>query len=321
SRSTGLVFETDHGIQSVHDNGKETICFGGLTAAEGVQLMDYYGFVAPEPDRAKAEDLRELLRFAREDMGIGNISAGETRKIQEYEPELVSADSKHYGVFVERDRGQRFALLAEGGGVFAGSRGAPQTFQDKLVIVKSGTDAWAVPPESFVSMYKHPYGHDIKIEELPAFVVNDKTGPEPKSPLAWHQFVRGIYKKREEAAQAFMTRSDLPPLKAREEFFTHLMPLAIRTRELVKAAPAELRANDPQRDARTYMAWHALIFSTPDPVVSPRHDFADKLAAFSVEAFFDRVIAGIEPGFGPKAVTHPRRPVDRNRPRPRTKDH
>ena len=111
------------------------------------------------------------------------------------------------------------------------------------------------------------------------------------SPKEWHNFVRGMRAKRSKAISAYAVRFDVPSEKAWGKFQGSCNIVAIDIERAVSSS-----------EARSCVAWHILVGSTPDPMRDVNLDFTGEHAVYSISALYDRIIAGTEPHFAPMAM-------------------
>ncbi len=297
---------TDGATERVRGDRDETIIFNDISKDQAARLMAYYKETIPVPEKAGEAQIREVLRYAHENLGIDDIFDGERSKIPEYEVEALHPASSDCGIFIRHSSHERFALAGLGSGSYAGPASTAQQFTGHVVVVGDDSHKWMVQTEVFLDTYRHPDGRRIRAEELAAFFMNEGAAPVREVPEEWQQFLRGIYKKRDEAREAFAIRSGLPPREVGAEFQTLCNDVGIK---IAEAAP----------DARRCTAWHVLVASTPNPANDINTDFAGEYAKFSVEALYDRIIAGTEPGFAPSSPATPNYPKGRKPAEPKSR--
>jgi hypothetical protein len=185
-KGTGIVFTnyTDGKIvQGARDDGKEMIIINGISAEQAGQLLDYYNSIIPVPEKATEKNIRDILRYAHEDLGIDDLFNGDRHKIPSFEPESRHPHDSDCGVFIRRSNEERFALVGVGAGIFEGPASSPQRFEGNVVVVSNATRTWMVQTDAFLKTYRHPDDREIKLAELPAFAMHEKIPCRCSSPI------------------------------------------------------------------------------------------------------------------------------------------
>jgi hypothetical protein len=184
-KGVGLVFfnPTDQAVQGVRANGQETIIVNGLSPDQANALAAYARASLPDPARATAEAIYDLLCYARDVLGADDFFNDKRAKIPAFEAEALVLDNEAYGVFVRRNGEKRLALLGLGSGTFAGPAGSPQRFNGNVVVVGNDRHKWLVQTSAFLNTYRHPDDHPLRLTDLPVVQIRDGLTPCPASHL------------------------------------------------------------------------------------------------------------------------------------------
>jgi hypothetical protein len=165
----GLVFfnADDRSYQVVRGDGNDVIIIGLITQSEATKLVAKVLEFAPDPNALRLEHIKEVLRYAREDLGLlaiyNSSRAFVAAKMSRVAPDTgISA----FGLHKRDERDVCRAVYVPGSGEFRGPAATPQKFANGAVIVKQGNDVRLVQPGAFEAMYAHVDGRPLKVSEL-----------------------------------------------------------------------------------------------------------------------------------------------------------
>lgn len=175
----GIVFinHEDGAVQTARGNGEQMIIINAVSEAQAAQLLDFSEKNISNPEKITEEQIHSILRYAREDLGIDDFFDGEQAKIPEFDALAPHSKSKNFGAFIRRSPQERFAILGQGSGAYAGPAGSPQRFTNNVVVLANADHTWMVQTRAFLNTYSHPDKREIKINELPAYRIQEGKAP------------------------------------------------------------------------------------------------------------------------------------------------
>lgn len=170
---TGVVFwnAKDECWQAVPDDGQGIIIINQVTEEQAEQIAAKIGEYADDPNKLTLAQLKEVLRYVCEDLGIGDMYNSD-RGFWKKRLTLVDADNpptdgegkaiEAYGLHKRDDRDICPAVYVAGEVTFDGTVATDQKFPDGVVIVRVGEDVQGVQPDTFAETYLHADGREIK---------------------------------------------------------------------------------------------------------------------------------------------------------------
>jgi hypothetical protein len=178
-KGTGIVFKnlTDGAIQAARDDGREMIIVNALSSEQAGKLSAEFDRLIPDPVAATERQIRKILDFARDKLGVKDFYNGDRAKIANFEPEARHKTEPDCGIFIRRNPEERFAILGIGTRAFKGPASSPQTFTGSVVAVMNASHRWLVQTEEFERTYTHPNGCYVQRGELPAFRMSETLPP------------------------------------------------------------------------------------------------------------------------------------------------
>lgn len=165
----GLAFfNSDDGCNDfVRCDGRAVIIVGDMTEALGRRLDGKVRSLAADPGQLELADLRAVLAFATE--GLGLIAHSSRRDyVRDAMTPLDAAGIEAYGLHRRRGDQPCRAVFVAGAGRFLGPAATPQVFSDGAVIIARQDSVWLCQPDRFETNYKHPDGRPIRVAELAA---------------------------------------------------------------------------------------------------------------------------------------------------------
>jgi hypothetical protein len=148
-------------------DGRAAIIVGHMTEELGRRLDGEVRSLAADPGQLGLDDLRAILTFATERLGLTAHSASRDYVRDAMTP-LDAAGVEAYGLHRRRGDQQCRAVYVAGAGRFLGPAATPQVFSDGAVIIALQGAVWLAQPASFEAHYKHPDGRSIRVAELAA---------------------------------------------------------------------------------------------------------------------------------------------------------
>lgn len=167
----GLVFFNgkDQSWQAALGDGQAVIIINEVTQEQATQLYQTIQTYAPDPNTLTLDELKQVLTFAQEDLGLVDMYNSTRSFIQENMtpvipgdvPTLNGAEIEAYGFMKRDDRDIHQALYIPGKFIFEGPAATPQTFENGGVIVEQRGEMRGVQPDIFERTYKMSDGRAI----------------------------------------------------------------------------------------------------------------------------------------------------------------
>lgn len=167
----GLVFFNgkDRSWQAVKGDGEGVIIINEVTQEQAQKLHQKVQALKPDPNNLTLEELKQVLSFAQEQLGLVDmynssrsfIQEKMTPVIAEEVPKVNGKEIKAYGFVKRDDRDVNQAIYIPGNFVFEGPAASPQEFKDGGVIVEQSGKMRGVQPDIFVRTYKLSDGRSI----------------------------------------------------------------------------------------------------------------------------------------------------------------
>jgi hypothetical protein len=165
----GLVFfnADDRSYQVVRGDGNDVIIIGSVNRQLAEKLVAKVFEFASDPNALTLDQLKEVLRYAREGLGIlaiyNSSKAFIAAKMSKVAPDTgITA----FGLHKRDERDICRAVYVPGSGEFRGPAASPQKFADGAVIVQQGSSVRLIQPGSFEATYTHPDGRPVKVSDL-----------------------------------------------------------------------------------------------------------------------------------------------------------
>ena len=163
----GLAFfNPDDGCNTfVRCDGRGVIILGVVDTDQAARLDAKIGSLATVPSELTLADLKEVLRYAEEDLGL--IAHNSTREFVGSAMTPVAGEgSDTHGLHRRRADLICRAVYVGGSGHFLGPAATPQVFVDGAVILKVQGSVWLAQCASFEKAYRHPDGRPVSVSEL-----------------------------------------------------------------------------------------------------------------------------------------------------------
>lgn len=159
----GIIFFNgkDQSWQAAAGDGAAVIIINEVTAAQANQLYSHIQTATPNPNDLTLEQLKQVLDFAQNDLGLVDMYNSDRAYIQENMtpaiatdvPTFEGAEIEAYG-FKKRDaRDINQAIYIPGAFVFEGPAATPQEFAAGGVIVEKDGEMRGVQPDIFERTY------------------------------------------------------------------------------------------------------------------------------------------------------------------------
>lgn len=174
---TGVVFfnAKDQSWQAARGDGSAVIIINEVTEEQGEKIQDKIREFRHNPNDLSLKELKQVLTFAREGLGLGDMYNSTRQFVLEKMTPVISdhgsADNKTgeaFGLMKRDDRDICQAVYVPGTFVFQGPAASPQVFASGGVLVKQGEDIRGVQPEVFQRTYRHADGRPFRnvVDEL-----------------------------------------------------------------------------------------------------------------------------------------------------------
>ena len=180
----GIVFfnAKDQSWQAVVSDGKGVVIMNQVTEEQSRKLTAKIQELAKRPQELNLKQIKEVLSYAREELGINDMYNSDKKFIESKMNALESTNSgiEAFGLHRRDDRDICQAVFVEGAGEFQGPAATGQKFKDGAVIVKQGDSTRLIQPEIFSKTYSHPDGRPIEIRSIPTAVPRNESNTENK---------------------------------------------------------------------------------------------------------------------------------------------
>jgi hypothetical protein len=165
----GLVFfnADDRAYQVVRGDGNGVVVIGLVTQKQAEKLVAKVHEFASDPNELALGQLKEVLRYAREDLGLLGIYDS-NREFVATKMSKVAPDTgiSAFGLHKRDERDICRAVYVPGSGEFQGPAASPQKFANGAVILQQGSDVRLIQPSAFEASYTHADGRAVKVSEL-----------------------------------------------------------------------------------------------------------------------------------------------------------
>jgi hypothetical protein len=166
----GIVFFNgkDKSWQAASGDGKAVIIINGVTEEQGRKVKSKIDECSTDPASLTLPELKEVLRYVREDLGIVDMYNSEKSFIASKMNPLPASQTgiEAYGLYKRDDRDICQAVYVPGQGQFQGPAATPQKFENGAVIVRQGDSTRLVQPDAFEATYRHANGAPLKVGQL-----------------------------------------------------------------------------------------------------------------------------------------------------------
>jgi hypothetical protein len=167
----GLVFfnAKDRSRQAVAGDGRGVIIVNEVTPEQASRLDEKIRSLQPDPGLLTLAQLKEVLDFARDQLGLGDVYnsdrefiAAKMTAVAAIEPPRINGRMiEPYGLMKRDDRDLCYAVHIPGKFVFEGPAASPQVFDNGGVIVRQGDAFRGVQPDIFLRTYRMEDGRTI----------------------------------------------------------------------------------------------------------------------------------------------------------------
>jgi hypothetical protein len=177
---TGVVFfnTKDQSWQAALGDGTAVIIINEVTEEQGRKIHEKIREFRQNPNDLLLGELKQVLTFAREDLGLGDMYNSTRQFVLEkmtpviggQGPSAGNKPTEAFGLMKRDDRDICQAVYVPGTFVFQGPAASPQVFENGGVLVKQGKDIRGLQPEVFQRTYRHADGRPFRnvAEELSA---------------------------------------------------------------------------------------------------------------------------------------------------------
>jgi len=167
----GLVFFNgkDKSWQAVLGDGEGVIIINEVTQEQAAKLYQKIQELKPEPKNLTLDELKQVLAFARQQLGLVDMYNSTRSFVQEkmtpviaHEVRLINGkEIEAYGFIKRDDRDVNQAIYIPGEFLFEGPAASPQEFKNGGVIVEQGGKMRGVQPDIFLRTYQLSDGRPI----------------------------------------------------------------------------------------------------------------------------------------------------------------
>jgi len=167
----GLVFFNgkDKSWQAVLGDGEGVIIINEVTQEQAAKLYQKIQELKPEPKNLTLDELKQVLAFARQQLGLVDMYNSTRSFVQEkmtpviaHEVRLINGkEIEAYGFKKRDDRDVNQAIYIPGEFLFEGPAASPQEFKNGGVIVEQGGKMRGVQPDIFLRTYQLSDGRPI----------------------------------------------------------------------------------------------------------------------------------------------------------------
>ncbi|HWA62105.1 MAG TPA: hypothetical protein VG939_12065 [Caulobacteraceae bacterium] len=164
----GVVFfdPDDASWEVASGDGTAVILISPVDEAQGARLGEKVASLADDPARLTLEQIKAVLRYAIEDLGVRSTHASTRAFVAAALTPVARDERAGFGLHRRRADDPCRAVFVSGQGQFLGPAASPQVFTDGAVILRHGRDVRLVQRDSFEKTYRFPDGRPARVKDL-----------------------------------------------------------------------------------------------------------------------------------------------------------